>query len=54
MAEVIKDDCPKCHGKRNITQKDGTISICFQCLVEGRMDQHTTKIKDASDYGISL
>jgi hypothetical protein len=53
MAEV-KDDCPKCHGTRKVMSKDGTISICFLCLTEGRMDQHDKKIKDASDFGIRL
>jgi len=38
--EEIKDDCPKCHGTRQVMNKDGAISICFQCLTEGRMEQH--------------
>lgn len=51
-----KDDCPKCHGERNIKEKDGTIHICFQCLASGKLDQHgdKTKIKDASEFGIKL
>jgi DnaJ-class molecular chaperone len=52
MAE-IKDDCPKCHGTRKIMTKDGTISICFQCLTEGRMEQHgktqKTEVKNVND-----
>ena len=50
----IKDDCPKCHGLRQVKSKDGTVSICFECLTSGRLDQHDKKIKDASDFGIRL
>ena len=45
----IKDDCPKCHGHRNVKGKDGTVSICFECLQSGRLDQHDTKIRDSKD-----
>lgn len=50
----IKDDCPKCHGKRNVTDKDGTIHICFECLTSGRLDQHDRKMKSAEEMGIKL
>jgi hypothetical protein len=43
----IKDDCPKCHGKRQIKEKDGTIHICFECLVSGRLDQHDKNVRDS-------
>jgi len=52
--EMKKDDCPKCHGERQVKSKDGTISICFECLVAGRLDQHEKKLRDASDFGIRL
>jgi hypothetical protein len=50
----IRDDCPKCHGERKVKSKDGTIGICIECLLAGRLDQHDKKIKDADDYGIKL
>ena len=51
---TIKDDCPKCHGRRQIKGKDGSISICFECLNSGRLDQHDKKMKDAHELGIRL
>lgn len=52
--ETKKDDCEKCHGKRQVIGKDGTVSICFACLQAGRLDQHDTKIRNASDFNIRL
>jgi DnaJ-class molecular chaperone len=46
--------CPKCQGTGRVKKPDGTISICFDCLAKGSMDQHEKKIKDARDFGISL
>jgi DnaJ-class molecular chaperone len=46
--------CPKCQGKGRIKKKDGTISICFDCLQNGSMDQHDKKVRDASEFGIRL
>ena len=47
-------NCEKCHGKGTVTEKDGTIHICYKCLQDGSMDQHDKKIRDASDFGIKL
>ncbi len=49
-----RKDCPKCKGEGNVREKDGSIHICFDCLLCGSMDQHDTKIKDAKDFGIRL
>ena len=46
--------CPKCNNTGQIKKKDGTISICFDCLLSGRLDQHDKKIRDAKDFGIRL
>lgn len=50
----LKDDCQKCHGKRQVTGKDGTISICFDCLAAGRLDQHDKKVKSQSELGVKI
>jgi hypothetical protein len=47
-------NCPKCGGTGRIKKADGTISICFDCLQNGSMDQHEKKIRDAKDFGIRL
>jgi len=48
--------CPKCNNTGQIKKKDGTISICFDCLMSGRLDQHGDKgkMRDAKDFGIKL
>jgi DnaJ-class molecular chaperone len=47
-------NCPKCNGTGRVKKADGTISICFDCLQNGSMDQHEKKIRDAKDFGIRL
>ena len=42
--------CQKCLGKGIIKEKDGTVHTCFDCLADGKFEQHG-KIKD---YGIRL
>ena len=48
--------CPKCNNTFQIKEKNGTIHICFDCLVNGKMDQHgdKTKMRDAKDFNIRL
>ena len=46
--------CAKCGGAGRIKEADGTIHICFDCLREGRLDQHNKEIKDAKELGIRL
>ncbi len=48
--------CEKCRGTGRVKKADGTISICFDCLQKGNMDQHgdKSKIRDAKDFGIRL
>jgi hypothetical protein len=41
--------CPKCQGKGRIKKADGTITICFDCLQNGNMDQHDKNIRDSKD-----
>jgi len=44
-------NCPKCKGKGIITEKNGTVHTCWECLRKGTMDQHS---KDLKDPGIKL
>ncbi len=46
--------CPKCKNTFQITEKDGTIHICYACLQSGKMDQHDKKIRDAKDFNIRV
>lgn len=41
------NQCPKCNGTGRVTSKDGTIGPCFDCLLAGRMDQHSKNVKDS-------
>ena len=46
--------CPKCKNTFNIKEKDGTVHICYDCLIAGKMDQHDKKIRDAKDFNIRV
>ncbi len=50
----MEEECKDCDGTRRIKEQGGTIHPCYKCLAEGKMDQHATNIKDASDFGIKL
>ncbi len=52
----VKVACEKCKGTGRVKTKDGTISICFDCLQRGEMDQHgdKNKMRDAKDFGIKI
>jgi len=51
---MARKDCPKCKGEGRVKKADGTISICFDCLKSGDMDQHDKKIKSQSELGVKL
>jgi hypothetical protein len=46
---MARKDCPKCKGEGRWKKPDGTITICFDCLQSGDMDQHDKKIRESKD-----
>jgi hypothetical protein len=38
--------CKKCNDTGKVTDKDGTIHTCFDCLISGRLDNHSKKLPD--------
>jgi hypothetical protein len=46
--------CEKCNGTGRVREKDGSIHTCFDCLLNGRMDQHDVKLKSAEELRIKL
>jgi len=46
--------CQKCKGTGRVKEKDGTIHICYDCLREGKLDQHDKKLKSGEELGIRL
>lgn len=38
--------CPKCKGSLRIQKADGTVQPCWDCLQNGKMDQHTKKLPE--------
>ncbi len=40
--------CPKCNGTGRVRDKDGTVHPCYDCLLNGRMDQHTKDLKETN------
>ncbi|MCX6749512.1 MAG: hypothetical protein NTW17_02075 [Candidatus Pacearchaeota archaeon] len=51
---VSEMECKKCRGTGRIKDKDGTIHICYDCLLKGKMDQHEKNPKTAEDFRIKL
>jgi hypothetical protein len=49
-----RTNCQKCKGTGRIKEKDGTIHICYDCLLSGSMDQHDKNPKTAEDARIKL
>jgi len=49
-----RENCPKCKGTGRIREKDGTIHVCYDCLLDGGMDQHNKDLKSAEDLRIKL
>ena len=39
--------CEKCKGTKRIKSSDGSISACWDCLLNGEMDQHSKNVKDS-------
>lgn len=51
---MMENECQKCKGTGRIMEKDGTIHICYDCLLKGKLDQHDKKLKSAEELGIKL
>jgi DnaJ-class molecular chaperone len=43
---MVNPNCPKCQGKGQIREKDGSIHTCWDCLQDGSYDQHSKEIRD--------
>lgn len=42
-----KPKCQKCNGTKRVMDKNGTIGPCWDCLMNGEMDQHDKNPKDS-------
>lgn len=42
-----ENKCPDCNGTGRVKKADGSVQCCFKCLIEGRLNQHSDKIKDS-------
>jgi len=51
MDESETNACPRCHGSKRIIDSKGTVCPCWDCLLNGEMDQHSKKPKES---GISV
>jgi len=41
-----EEKCRKCNGTGRVREKNGIYHICYDCLAEGRLNQHS-KVKDS-------
>ena len=39
--------CLKCNDTGVVKEKDGSIHVCYDCLMAGRLDVHTKNLKDS-------
>jgi len=46
MAEA-KKPCPKCNNTGKVKEKDGSVHVCYDCLMNGNLDQHDKVVKDS-------
>jgi hypothetical protein len=49
-----EEKCKKCGGTGIVKEKNGVSHTCFDCLLNGRMDQHSENLKDPKNLGISV
>ena len=47
-----KKFCEKCKGTGRVREKDGSIHTCFDCLLDGKMDQHEVGAKSADSFKV--
>lgn len=43
----MEEQCPKCKDTGKVKEKDGSMHTCWDCLVSGRLDQHSQKVRDS-------
>lgn len=44
---VNKWKCQKCQDTGIIKEPNGTCHVCYDCLIEGRLDQHSKNVPDS-------
>lgn len=45
----MAEECPKCHGKGMIKEADGSVHTCWDCMLAGRLNQHSDELPDNSE-----
>ncbi|MCS7134548.1 MAG: hypothetical protein NZ889_01675 [Candidatus Pacearchaeota archaeon] len=46
MNEEKQEKCAKCRGTGIVKEKDGSVHVCYDCLLEGRLNQHSKDLKE--------
>jgi hypothetical protein len=41
-------ECKKCNDTGMVKEKDGSVHTCFDCLLAGRLEQHSKKLPDSN------
>ena len=42
-----EEKCKKCNGTGIVKEADGSVHVCWDCLNNGKMNQHSQDVKDA-------
>ena len=43
----MANECSKCKGTGIVKEEDGSVHTCWDCLREGKMDVHSSKVSDS-------
>lgn len=42
----VGEKCSRCHDTGRIKAKDGSVQVCMDCLLAGRLDVHSEKLPE--------
>lgn len=49
-----EERCRKCNNTGIVKEDNGVSHTCFDCLLSGKMDQHTNNIRDSKSFGVRI
>jgi len=47
---MTEEECQKCHDTGIVKESDGTCHTCWDCLAEGKLNQHSKELPDSSRF----
>ena len=41
------EECKKCNDTGMVKEDDGSVHVCYDCLLKGKLDVHSKNVKDS-------